>query len=322
MFFPVIRVVPDPKYSAEVVVLVTTLGAKRAEFNAGKRARDLLEIKRVHHKIIDFNRDARQAGSGEAENQAIKKLMDDGKLQTGDNDDLILPQVFIDGLYIGDAVELQGLEDDGFLERMLVRRACVNCNDQTRKPSSSQCQQCWAKFEEILPGLMTIDDELAEDYDDEYDEEFEGNDRPRRKSKSGADPHARAEVCDWTEAVEPPVANGGFEQPAVSSTALDETYRIGGDAEEAYADADADAAAGGDEFADEFAEEVAPPIGFRQGDQVLYWSETKARWLDATITAIREKEGNLVYDLNCKKGAPADKLRLHSEFNGLPPPPA
>jgi hypothetical protein len=30
---------------------VTTLGTKRTEFNAGKRAKDLLEIKRVHYKV-------------------------------------------------------------------------------------------------------------------------------------------------------------------------------------------------------------------------------------------------------------------------------
>ena len=46
---------------SQVVILLTTLGAKRTEFNAGKRARDLLEIKRVHYKTVDFNRDARQA---------------------------------------------------------------------------------------------------------------------------------------------------------------------------------------------------------------------------------------------------------------------
>ena len=59
MSLPDVRVCPLTDYVAEVVVLVTTLGAKRTEFNAGRRVRDLLEIKRVHHKIIDFNRDAR-----------------------------------------------------------------------------------------------------------------------------------------------------------------------------------------------------------------------------------------------------------------------
>lgn len=42
-----VRVQPEVRYVAEVVVLVTSLGAKRTEFNAGKRARDLLEVKGV-----------------------------------------------------------------------------------------------------------------------------------------------------------------------------------------------------------------------------------------------------------------------------------
>ena len=45
------------------------------------------------------NRDARLAGTGDAENKAIQKLMAENKLATGEDDDLILPQVFIDGNY-------------------------------------------------------------------------------------------------------------------------------------------------------------------------------------------------------------------------------
>ncbi len=77
------------------------------------------QMLQVHHKIIDFNRDARQAGTGDSENkvwnlvrcnmcsninlkivwpglltwvQAITKLNEDGKLRSGANNDLILPQ--------------------------------------------------------------------------------------------------------------------------------------------------------------------------------------------------------------------------------------
>ncbi|CAK0894557.1 unnamed protein product, partial [Prorocentrum cordatum] len=129
----------------------------------------------VHHKVIDFNRDARQAGTGEAENLAIQKLMTQSKLQTGDNDDLILPQIFIDGVFIGDATDLQGLEDDGVLNGLLYRTACMKCHDRRRKPSANQCENCWYKFEEILPGKMTIEQaleeirQLSEDYDDDDD---------------------------------------------------------------------------------------------------------------------------------------------------------
>lgn len=58
---------------------------------------------------------------------------------------------------------------------------------------------------------------------------------------------------------------------------------------------------------------VAPPpplsCGFKDGDQVQYWSETKDRWLEAVVQRIREKDGTVVYDLDCKKGTPADRVR-------------
>mmetsp|Transcript_149576 Transcript_149576/g.260978 ORF Transcript_149576/g.260978 Transcript_149576/m.260978 type:complete len:185 (+) Transcript_149576:123-677(+) len=184
MIFSTIRVPPDPEFTAEVVILLTTLGAARKEYNAGKRARDLLEIKRVHHKIIDFNRDARQAGGGEPENAAIKKLTELDKLKTGADGDLVLPQIFIDGEYIGDATDLQGLEDDRQLDGILRRENCMACN-HPRTRDSTQCPSCWVKFEEILPGMMSIEAVLEEiatregeydedEYTDDEDEGFEG----------------------------------------------------------------------------------------------------------------------------------------------------
>ncbi|CAE7940428.1 LOC34620909 [Symbiodinium necroappetens] len=168
-----VRVQPETKYVAEVVVLVTTLGAKRVEYNAGKRARDLLEIKGVHHKVIDFNRDARQAGTGDAENKAIQKLMEDRRLQTGGNNDLLLPQVFIDGNYVGNASDLQGLEDDGLLENILLRKACMQCGYSRRDPGMTQCPACGASYQEILPGEMTISQALQElaQHEDDFDDE-------------------------------------------------------------------------------------------------------------------------------------------------------
>merc|ERR1712187_483956 len=168
-----VRVQPDTKFTAEVVVLLTTLGAKRTEYNAGKRARDLLEIKRVHHKVIDFNRDARQAGNGEAENKAVQKLMSDNKLKVGDDGDLVLPQIFLDGIYTGNADSLQAFEDDGDLEEMLLWQKCIACG-KARAPDTKNCKACGTEFEEILPDMMTIEEHLAElsyyyDKDDDYD---------------------------------------------------------------------------------------------------------------------------------------------------------
>ncbi|CAK9025980.1 unnamed protein product [Durusdinium trenchii] len=54
-----------------------------------------------------------------------------------------------------------------------------------------------------------------------------------------------------------------------------------------------------------------PPLAcsFKGGDQVQYYSETKQRWMETTVIRIYEQEGNICYDLDCKKGVFADKVR-------------
>lgn len=138
-----VRVKPDGKYIAEVLVLLTTLRAKRSEFNSGRSIQDFLQIKRAHYKAVDFNRDARVAGAGDAENLAVQKLLKMGKLRMTEEDDLILPQIFIDGQYVGGMEDIQALENDDRLELILKRQ-----------------EKDW-KIEEILPGLMTMDEAMA-----------------------------------------------------------------------------------------------------------------------------------------------------------------
>jgi len=321
MAVPPVRVPPDPKYSAEVVVLVTTLGAKRTEFNAGKRARDLMEIKRVHHKIIDFNRDARHAGTGESENIAIRKLMEQNKLKTGDNDDLVLPQLFVDGLYIGDANELQGLEDDGLLDSILHRRACPKCGDRRREPDMKQCVNCSEKFEEILPGMMTIEQLLRElamvnegDYDEDYDGDFGEASAEANQWSSGWQPPVNTTLEPdmrkerFMASCEPRGQNSGpgpaFEPAAARAPTAAPVAPV------APAASPAPAAPSPAQAQPTVAAAGQPTVSlFKPGDQVQYWSDTKNRWVDACVVAQHEKEGVIKYDLNCKRGAAADKVR-------------
>lgn len=314
MAVPPVRVPPDPKYSAEVVVLVTTLGAKRTEFNAGKRARDLMEIKRVHHKIIDFNRDARHAGTGESENIAIRKLMEQNKLKTGENDDLVLPQLFVDGLYIGDANSLQGLEDDGLLESILLRRACPKCCDLRREPDTKQCIKCGEKFEEILPGMMTIEQLLRElamvnegDYDEDYDGDYgEADWQPpvtttlepeirKERFMATCSPRGPGTVVEGVAGRTPPPAAA----PLAAAPVAPVVAPVPATAAPAPAQAQPAVAAA-----------AQPGVTiYKPGDQVQYWSDTKNRWVDACVVAQHEKDGVIKYDLNCKRGAAADKVR-------------
>ena len=66
-------------------------------------------MKKCHFKVVDFNRDARiyaQNVNLEAQSAAIAKLTEEEskyrRLHTDEEDDLVLPQIFIDGLYAGD----------------------------------------------------------------------------------------------------------------------------------------------------------------------------------------------------------------------------
>ncbi|CAE7564358.1 unnamed protein product [Symbiodinium natans] len=295
---------PEVKYVAEVVVLVTTLGAKRVEYNAGKRARDLLEIKGVHHKVIDFNRDARQAGTGDAENKAIQKLMEDRRLQTGGNNDLILPQVFIDGNYVGNASDLQGLEDDGLLENILLRRACMRCGWTRRTPDMTQCAApaCGASYQEILPGEMTIDQRLQEiaHHDDEFDDEFYEDGEEEFAEEDAVMPTVTKSVTEFPE-----------ERRARTGTA-----GYGGGAAAAAPDRPGVLTPSAQLPIDPVLQDTAK---FALGEQVQYWSDSKNRWMDAIVEGIRLKEGNVVYDLNCKRGAQADKIQPYQNAEDVSP---
>ena len=72
--------------------------------------------------------------------------------------DLVLPQVFIDGLYVGDVDDVQGLEDDGLLEDLLLRKKCPSRNGKhdlcnaDRVPGAMECSKCRERFDELLPG--------------------------------------------------------------------------------------------------------------------------------------------------------------------------
>lgn len=151
-----IAVLPKHQYCAEVILLLTSLGANRSELNNGKRLCSLLEVKRVHTKVIDYNRDAR-AGHGKEEEEfaAIERLFALNPQLAQSDDEAVLPQMFLDGWYVGGLAELQALEDDGVLGRLLRRELCFNCFGQ-RNTKEMWCCSCGAEFEEVLPARTFV----------------------------------------------------------------------------------------------------------------------------------------------------------------------
>ena len=177
-----IRVPPDERYAAEVVVLVTTLGVKRHEYNQSNKARDLLEICKCHFKVIDFNLDSNvdlAISSGEAGNvvyatstsrvnqgdlDVIRKLYAQKKLMQDPQDGLIvLPQILIDGVNIGDCADLQALIDEDLLENMLLRHICPKCLRERKDKDTGHtvCRWCDEVFQQLMPDRQTIQDVLS-----------------------------------------------------------------------------------------------------------------------------------------------------------------
>mmetsp|Transcript_50694 Transcript_50694/g.156954 ORF Transcript_50694/g.156954 Transcript_50694/m.156954 type:complete len:488 (+) Transcript_50694:113-1576(+) len=169
-----VRVPPNPNYVAEVVVLLTSLGAKRSELNAGRLACNLLEVKRAHRKVIDLNLDAR-GGKESGEELAIERLEARNGAVRSDDGELPLPQIYVDGFYVGDTGALQELEDDGLLGRMLRRQLCLHCH-QKKASKAMTCPSCGTQYEEVLPGTMTIQEELRQHYATYGKEEMEDED--------------------------------------------------------------------------------------------------------------------------------------------------
>eukprot|EP00913_Durusdinium_trenchii_P033714 g31562.t1 len=70
------------------------------------------------------------------------------------------------------------------------------------------------------------------------------------------------------------------------------------------------------ESADGKAADQVPELQFDKGVEVQYFSETRKGWIDAVVEERHDKDGGaVIYDLNCKKGVPADRLRNpHVEY--------
>ena len=155
------KVPPRKDYNAEVVLLLTSLGVKRREYNTSRHCMDFLDIVRCHYKVIDFNIDTGgdEFGAGSKPDlDIVRRLYQSHRVQQNPADGLIsLPQILIDGVNIGDDTCLQTLEDLDFLDGILKQTICPQCMSDR---SGEYCHNCQTLFQEIMPKRQTRDDLL------------------------------------------------------------------------------------------------------------------------------------------------------------------
>ncbi|CAG9479645.1 conserved Plasmodium protein, unknown function [Plasmodium vivax] len=124
---------------AEIVLITTSLGGIKSSFFSSLRAQNLLNCKKFLYVVVDSNRDTSTAKNLKDE-ELFNKWKEDELLKSNENG-VLLPQVLIDGVSIGNDIALQNLEDEGNLDFIVSRLKCPNCL-QEKSNTDVQCPHC------------------------------------------------------------------------------------------------------------------------------------------------------------------------------------
>lgn len=76
---------------------------------------------------------------------------------------ILLPQIFVDGVYIGNDVALQDLEEDNDLDWIINRRACGACLSD-KEEDMDVCPNCNQVFKTIIPPELVYSGEIRQIY--------------------------------------------------------------------------------------------------------------------------------------------------------------
>ncbi|PFH36686.1 hypothetical protein BESB_048780 [Besnoitia besnoiti] len=182
--------VPDTGEVAEIVLITTSLGSIRRQFFASQRLRNFLDCKGVVYIIIDSNRDTSSAKNLKdvelfKEWKANRILKATPETEDSADPEIIIPQVLVDGVFVGDEVVLQDFEEDGDLDWIFSRAACPACLHE-KAPDAPSCPSCGVPFRTLIPPQYIAEGHLIQmlqgcPYNDE-----EATEEKERWAPSGA----------------------------------------------------------------------------------------------------------------------------------------
>ncbi|SIO73298.1 conserved Plasmodium protein, unknown function [Babesia microti strain RI] len=158
---------------AEIILVGTSLGSVRKQYFDSKRLANLLDCKAVIYYLIDANLDSSVA-KGLKDSELIKEWKKEGvfKLYPNSTNEIILPQLIVDGIGIGDYEMVQDFEDDGDLEYIMTRLMCPACfKDKTAEQVF--CNNCGVTLTNLIPQEYIDDNTIQRIYmGDIYEEEY------------------------------------------------------------------------------------------------------------------------------------------------------
>ncbi|GBE59869.1 Theoredoxin domain containing protein [Babesia ovata] len=137
---------------AEIILVTTSLGGIKHQFFQSNLARHLLDCKGVVYYVVDANRDFTTATTLK-DHELFEKWNATGILKTetiGQRSAVVIPQLIIDGVSVGNTTAMQDLEDDGDLDYIIARMLCPSC--LAEKPQDAvQCPSCNVQYDMLVP---------------------------------------------------------------------------------------------------------------------------------------------------------------------------
>jgi len=134
---------------AEVVVIGNSMMSSLKSCLDSLRCQHLLDCKGVEYFHVDISLDI---GDDYPDAVLIRRWLDlnyvfrDRRKST--KNDVLVPQVLIDGVPIGGVLDLLELEDECDLDYILARESCPNCFAERRDETS--CRSCEVPFRELV----------------------------------------------------------------------------------------------------------------------------------------------------------------------------
>eukprot|EP00386_Alphamonas_edax_P006966 GDKI01022764.1.p2 GENE.GDKI01022764.1~~GDKI01022764.1.p2 ORF type:complete len:218 (-),score=58.26 GDKI01022764.1:156-809(-) len=139
----------------EVVLISSSLSTSRSAFIQSKRAQRLLDIKGYYYILIDTNTDVSES-TGRDDKALLQQWKDSGVLKFQLNEhqeqttDVLVPQILIDGVQVGDQMDLQDLEEDDDLDEILLGNTCPACLAHRGGTAVTACPECGKEFHRLV----------------------------------------------------------------------------------------------------------------------------------------------------------------------------
>ncbi|CBZ50902.1 conserved hypothetical protein [Neospora caninum Liverpool] len=178
---------PDTGEVAEIILVTTSLGSIRRQFFSSQRLKNFLDCKGVVYIIIDSNRDTSSAKKDlpvqmvkESESsvplgffadlkdielfkewKANRILKVTEETEFNPEPEIIIPQVLVDGVFVGDETVLQDFEEDGDLDWIFSRAACPACLHE-KPPDAPSCPSCGVTYRALIPAQYVAEGQVIQ----------------------------------------------------------------------------------------------------------------------------------------------------------------